>query len=242
MSPRGAPDCRVIAAHLARARSVTLPANLPTKRGMAPRPAPLLAPLRLIPREEEDDLVARCVAREPAALRTLFERERHRVHALLYRVVGSNTHMDDLLQDTFLEVFRSLPGFRGESSLSTWINRCAVRVAYAHFGRKARMPALEQVPELRPESPSTEERASYREALRRLYAELDRIEPRQRLAFTLFVLENRSLREVAEIMDSSLATAKIRVWRARRTLEARAKMDPLLSEFSSDDDGRKALR
>lgn len=209
---------------------------------MAPSPAPSFAPLRVVALAAEDDLIARCVAREPAALRTLFERERKRVHALLYRVVGSNAHMDDLIQDTFLEVFRSLPSFRGESSLSTWISRCAVRVAYAHFGRKARMPALEQVPELRPDSPSTEERASFREALRRLYAELDRIEPRQRMAFTLFAIENRSLREVAEIMESSLATAKIRVWRARRTLEARAKLDPLLSEFSSDDDRRKAVR
>ena len=79
-----------------------------------------------------------------------------------------------------------------------------------------------------------------REAVRRLYAELDRLEPRLRLAFTLFAIENRSLREVAEIMESTLATAKIRVWRARRALEERAKKDPLLSEFF--DDGLAAAR
>ncbi len=73
-----------------------------------------------------------------------------------------------------------------------------------------------------------------REAVRRLYAELDRLDPRLRLAFTLFAIENRSLREVAETMQSSLPTAKIRVWRARRALEARAKRDPLLSEFLDD--------
>ena len=209
---------------------------------MVPRQAPAIAPLRLVRPAEEDELVARCVAREPAALRTLFERERQGVHRLLYRVVGSNAHMDDLIQDTFLEVFRSLPGFRGESSLSTWVSRCAVRVAYAYFGRKARMPVLEPVHEAALDSSNAEDRASYREAARRLYVELDRIEPRQRLAFTLFAIENRSLREVAEIMESSLATAKIRVWRARRTLEARAKVDPLLSEFLSDDPRRKAVR
>jgi RNA polymerase sigma-70 factor (ECF subfamily) len=157
------------------------------------------------------------------------------VHGLLYRVVGSNTHMDDLLQDTFLEVFRSLPGFRGESSLRTWIDRCAVRVAYAHFARKARVPSLECVQDPELDAPSAEERTSMREAVRRLYAELDRLEPRLRMAFTLFAIENRSLREVAEIMESSLATAKVRVWRARRALEGRAKKDPLLSEFFSDD-------
>ncbi|HEX6277559.1 MAG TPA: RNA polymerase sigma factor [Polyangiaceae bacterium] len=187
--------------------------------------------MRLVRPTEEADLVARCTAGDPAAQRALFERERARVHALLFRVVGSNAHMDDLLQDTFLQVFRSLPTFRGESSLRTWIDRCAVRVAFSHFGRKARAPVLECVQDVPSEAPSAEERTSMREAVRRLYAELDRLEPRQRLAFTLFAIENRTLRDVAEIMESSLATAKIRVFRARRALEKRAKQDPLLSEF-----------
>lgn len=179
-------------------------------------------------------MIARCRAGEPAALRQLFERERTRVHRLLYRVVGSNMHMDDLIQDAFLEVFRSLPSFRGESSIRTWIDRCAVRVAYAHFKRKARMPSIEPVPELRSEGPSPEERSSRREAVRRLYLELDRLDPRQRMAFTLFAVEGRSLREVARMMDSTIATAKIRAWRARRMLESRARRDPLLSEFLAE--------
>jgi len=201
---------------------------------MVQHPLPSSPPLRLVRLSDEADLVARCIAADPAAQRALFERERRRVHALLYRMVGSNASMDDLLQETFLQVFRSLPTFRGESSIRTWIDRCAVRVAYAHFGRKPRTTALECVQEVEAETPSAEERMSMREAVRRLYAELDRLEPRMRLAFTLFAIENRSLREVAEIMESTLATAKIRVWRARRALEERAKKDPLLSEFFDD--------
>ena len=197
---------------------------------MVQRPA-LSRPVWLVPPDEEADLIARCRAGESAALRKLFERERLHVHRVLYKVVGSNTHMDDLLQDTFLEVFRSLPSFRGESSLRTWIHRCAVRVAYAHFKRKARLPSLEPVQDVSSEVASPEERASRREAIRRLYAELDRLEPRQRMAFTLFALEGRTLREIAGIMESTVATAKIRAWRARRTLNKRAQQDPLLSEF-----------
>jgi RNA polymerase sigma-70 factor (ECF subfamily) len=198
---------------------------------MQQRPALSSPPLRLVRSAEEVDLVARCKARDPAALRQLFERERAWVHRLLYHVVGSNTHMDDLLQDTFLEVFRSLPSFRGESSLRTWIDRCAVRVAYAHFRRRARHPVLEAVDDVGSEAPSPEERTARREAVRRLYAELERLEPRQRMAFTLFEIEGRSLREIATIMESTVATAKIRTWRARRALERRAQSDPLLSEF-----------
>jgi RNA polymerase sigma-70 factor, ECF subfamily len=187
--------------------------------------------VRLVPPPEEADLVARCQAREPAAFRALFERERLRLHRLLYHLVGSNSHIDDLLQDTFLEVFRSLAGFRGESSLRTWIDRCAVRVAYAHFGRRARQPVLAAVEDEDSQAPSPEERTLRREAVRRLYAELDRLEPRQRTAFVLFAMEGLSLREIAAIMSSSIATAKVRTWRARRALERRAEKDPLLSEF-----------
>ena len=203
---------------------------------MTPRPVLSSRPVRLVRADEESELVARCLARDPAALRALFDRQRSRVHRLLYRVVGANTHMDDLIQDTFLEVFRSLPGFRGESSLGTWIDRCAVRVAYAHFERKKRSPLLEPVPELSSGAPSPEERTSRRDAVRRLYAQLDRLDARQRMAFTLFAIEGRTLREIAAIMDCTIATAKIRAWRARRTLESRAKRDPVLSEFLNGDD------
>ncbi len=122
--------------------------------GMAQRQPHSGSPIRLLRPGEEAELVACCQAGEPAALRRLFERERCYVHGLLYRVVGSNSHMDDLLQDTFLEVFRSLGSFRGESSLRTWIHRCAVRVAYAHFKQKARVPALEPVPDLDSRAPN----------------------------------------------------------------------------------------
>jgi RNA polymerase sigma-70 factor (ECF subfamily) len=187
--------------------------------------------LRVIRQPEEQEFVARCVAGDTVALRQLWDRERVRVHSLLFRVVGANTHMDDLLQDAFLEVFRSLPSFRGESSLRTWIDRCVVRVAYAYFRRKERLPVLEGLQDPHSASPSAEDRASLREAARRLYQELGRLETKQRIAFTLHAIEDRPLREVAEIMESTEVTAKLRVWRARQALEKRARKDPLLAEF-----------
>jgi RNA polymerase sigma-70 factor, ECF subfamily len=203
---------------------------------MAQQPSPISGTLRLVPKAAELDdaeLVRRCVAGDRLALRTLFERERTRVHALLFRVVGSNFPIDDLAQEAFLEVFRSLPSFRSESSLRTWIDRCVVRVAYTYFRRKARTPALaECLPDNTASAAATaEERTALREAARRLYSELERLEPKQRLAFTLFAIEDRPLREVASIMECSVVTAKLRVWRARQAIEKRAKRDPLLAEF-----------
>jgi RNA polymerase sigma-70 factor (ECF subfamily) len=181
-------------------------------------------------------LAGRCVAGDRTAQRALFEREKRRVHAALYRILGSNTAMDDLVQESFLEIFRSLRNYRGEASLGTWVDRCTVRVAYAHLTRKKpRATQLELVPEIPANDASAEQRVLAREAARRLYAELDRIEPVQRLAFTLHAIDGRPLSEVAELMDATLAATKVRVWRARQALEKRARKDPLLASFLEDE-------
>jgi RNA polymerase sigma-70 factor (ECF subfamily) len=181
-------------------------------------------------------LARRCVAGDRAAQRELFDREARRVHAALFRILGSNGAMDDLMQDAFFEVFRSLKTFRGEASLGTWIDRCTVRVAYAFLStKKRRVPQLELVPEVADSDPNAEERAMAREAARHFYSELERIEPVQRLAFTLHAIDGRSLEEVASLMDATLVATKSRVWRARQALEKRARRDPLLARFLQGD-------
>jgi RNA polymerase sigma-70 factor (ECF subfamily) len=178
------------------------------------------------------DLVQRCCAGERSAQRDLFHREKRRVHAALYRVLGSNVDMEDLVQEAFLEIFKALRGFRGEASLGTWIDRVTVRVAYAHITRrKAPVVALAVLPDVSGGDASAEERAMSRQAARRLYAVLDRVEARQRIAWVLHVLEGKPIAEVAGLMAASSVLTKVRVWRARRAIEAQARRDPLLREF-----------
>jgi RNA polymerase sigma-70 factor (ECF subfamily) len=188
-----------------------------------------MSPLRV---SDDLDLAKRCCAGEMTAQRNLFHREQRRVHATLYRVLGSNTDMEDLVQEAFLEIFRALRGFRGEASLGTWIDRITVRVAYAHL-RRRRTPlvSLSVVPDVSSGNPSAEERAIIREAIRRLYAVLDRLEARQRIAWVLHVLEGRAIADVAAAMAASSVLTKVRVWRARRVIEEYARRDPTLREF-----------
>jgi RNA polymerase sigma-70 factor (ECF subfamily) len=113
------------------------------------------------------------------------------------------------------------------------MDRCTTRVAFAYFRQKSRRPAMEGLQEVPTLVPGAEERTALREAARHLYAELDRLEPGQRLAFTLYAIENMPIKQIAEITESSAGATKLRVWRARRTIEKRAKRDPLLAEFLS---------
>jgi len=96
--------------------------------------------LRIVERSApaEADLVAACVRGDRAAERELFRREYPRVLRLVYRLVGSSRDLDDILQETFIAVFRGLPRFRGESLVSTFLYRITVNVAYDHLRSRAR--------------------------------------------------------------------------------------------------------
>lgn len=191
------------------------------------QPAPALADLAL---------VDRCLGGEQAAARELFRAHKTRVHATLYRVLGGNRDMDDLLQETFIQVFRSLGGFRGEARLATWIDRIAARVAYRYLAeRKAAAPTvvLDEEPPAAAIEPA--ERALAREGVRRLYAALADMGPAARLAFTLHEIDGRAIPEIAEMVGSSRTATKLRIWRARRALDRRAAADTVLAEFLGAD-------
>lgn len=176
-------------------------------------------------------LASRCAANDRDAQQRLVRQQRDQVHRTLYRIMGSNQYMEDLAQDTFVEVLRSIASFAGRSSLATWVDSIAARVAYRHLTRRdARIPYLHAVDELAADD-DVERAGRAREAVRRLYAALDRIEPKHRIAYTLHVVDERSLQEVAEITGASVLAVKNRVWRARRQLNERARRDPVLAEY-----------
>ncbi len=179
-------------------------------------------------------LVDRCLDGEDAAARELFRRYQRRVHATLYRILGSNRDMDDLLQESFIQVFKSLRGFRGEARLSTWIDRITVRVAYRYIAKKKPAALTTELPDLPSAEAPADRRALAREGVRRLYAALAELPPAGRVAFALFELDGRSVAEVASAVGASVTATKLRIWRARRALEKRAARDPILSQFLAD--------
>lgn len=181
-------------------------------------------------------LVDRCLDGEQAAARELFRQQHRRIQASLYRILGSNRDMDDLLQETFIQVFGSLGKFRGEARLSTWIDRIAVRVAYRHLSRR-RPAALDLEAVAEPGGPRNEpfEQTMAREGVRRLYDALAQLPPAGRIAFTLHAVDGRSVAEVAELVGASVTATKLRIWRARRALQKCAADDPILREFLADE-------
>jgi RNA polymerase sigma-70 factor, ECF subfamily len=189
-------------------------------------------------------LVDRCLTGEPAATRELFRRHRNRVHASLFRVLGGNRDMDDLLQDAFLQVFQSLRGWRAEASLATWIDRVAVRVAYRYLSQRGRRVQTDVLGDDESAANPLDEahisgsrRQLARDGVKRLYAVLDELSPAARLAFTLHEIDGRTIAETAKLVGSSVTATKLRVWRTRKRIEQAAATDPVLSEFLAPSSG-----
>lgn len=184
-------------------------------------------------RADDRELARRSVAGEVAAQRAILEAYRRRVHRVIYRIMGSNRDVDDVLQDSFIEIFRSLPGFRGDAQLGTWIDRIAVRVGYRALIERRRRDrtALELVTNEGELALPPDSVAEAREAVRRLYAVLGTVEERHRIAFVLHVVDGRPLREVADMMDATTIATKLRVWRTRQRVHRAALGDPVLSAY-----------
>ncbi|HEY4179961.1 MAG TPA: RNA polymerase sigma factor [Kofleriaceae bacterium] len=183
-------------------------------------------------RESDRELARRAATGDRRAQHELFAQQKTSVHRALFRILGNNRDIEDLVQDSFIAIFRALPSYRAESALTRWCLTITTRVAFAYISR--RKPAsvdLALVEEIVPGDVDVQRHALAREAARRLYAALDRIEPKHRIAFALAKIDGRSLEEVAEMTESSLFAVKTRVWRARKTLYAKAKKDPVLAEY-----------
>lgn len=146
--------------------------------------------------------------------------------------MGSNAQVPDLIQDSFLEVFRSLPTFEGRSKLDTWADTIAARVAYRYLSMKTRRPShLRLVEDVQEDRSTDESRYAARRAVESLYAILDGLDAKYRIAYTLYVIDERSMAEVATVTAVSVVAAKNRVWRARKMVSERAHHNMALREF-----------
>jgi len=190
--------------------------------------------LKLVTAEPHDEaaLIAACIRGDASAQRTLFRQEYDRVFRTISRIIGAHRDVDDLLQETFVIVFRALPDFRKEAKLSTWIDRIAVRVVFHHLrGKKPKLVSFESIGDVDDRGNRVDERAHAREGLRRLYAVLADLTPDARTAYALYAIDGRSISEVAELTGTTTVTAKVRIWRARREVLRHAEADPVLSEL-----------
>jgi RNA polymerase sigma-70 factor, ECF subfamily len=179
---------------------------------------------RFAPARDDDlELAARAGSGDADAFAELYARHVDQVHVRITRLIGPVADREDVLQQVFLALHRALPRFRGESAFSTFLYRITINVAYDHLRHRRRRAAAHDavaLDALIDGDPGPEDRARRREDLRLIFALLDRIKPKKRIAFVLVAVEGLTLGEAAALVGARADAVKQRVLHARRELIA----------------------
>jgi len=159
-------------------------------------------------------------------------RHKRRVLAVAHRITNNREDAEDVAQESFHKAYLHLHDFQERSLFSTWLTRIAMYQAFMLLRRRRR--ALEVMPEssgddVKPvsetfidQSPNPEESCWRRERIEHLATAINRLSPTIRRTILLRDIEERSLKETAEILGASIAAVKSRVSRGRRELSATA--------------------
>jgi RNA polymerase sigma-70 factor (ECF subfamily) len=167
----------------------------------------------------DDELVGACLDGRRDAFDLIVARHQKSIYQICYRFAGNHADASDLSQETFLRAWRSLRGFKRQSSLGTWLYRIAVNASLNRVS--TRRPAAENVDDLRlPDERSAtpadgvlrDEQAT---AVRRAIASLP---DRQRATVILRVYHELPHHEIAAILGSSVGSVKANFFHALRSL------------------------
>lgn len=165
--------------------------------------------------EPIDDLVSASRRGSREAQQRLYECCHQRVYRLLMRMVGLND-ADDLLQQVFLQVFRSLSQFSGQSRFETWLYRVSVNESLQHLRKQRRRRWVSLEGDFMDRQPDQERDFDHKELMEHALA---RLEPELRSLFLLREVEKQSYAEIAAVMQIPEGTVASRLSRARQLLK-----------------------
>jgi RNA polymerase sigma-70 factor (ECF subfamily) len=155
------------------------------------------------------------------------------VRAILRRILGPDSEVNDLVQDVFLRIFKRIATLRDPQAFRAFVMRVATHAAISELRRRRVRRWLRLTRDgILPDVPVSAVASSpERLAMRALYRLLDELDPESRSAFVLHHIEELELREVAAAMKLSLATVKRRLSYARDRLHDKGKDDPHLRVY-----------
>ncbi len=186
-------------------------------------------PRNLVERTLDPDssLVSRCLRGDETAWEDLVRLHTRKVYALCYRFTGSGSEAQDLTQEVFLRVFKTVKSFRStEGSFATWLSRVTRNLLIDHY-RRTRHDRVtdsieEQLPMMEEEGAASPMRPDHavagREASEILQATLQKLSPDLREAVILRDLQEMEYREIAEVLGIPEGTVKSRINRGRAEL------------------------
>jgi RNA polymerase sigma-70 factor, ECF subfamily len=184
------------------------------------------------PAVSDEELVARARAKDYAAFEQLLDRYEDKIFRLAYRFVRNETEAKEILQDTFLSIWRKLDTFKGDAQFSSWLYRVATNAALMRLRAQRRHPEVstEELPidyldkygQLPPSGENWAKRPDddlqSQELRRHIQEAVDGLPEIYQTVFLLRDIEGLSTEETAEVLEISVPTVKTRLHRARIAL------------------------
>ena len=188
------------------------------------------------------ELITRAQRGEEQAFEALFHQHSRRVYALCLRMIGNSNDAEDLTQEAFLQVFRKIHTFRGESAFSTWLHRLSVNIVLMRLRKKT----VKETP--LEDSAGGEEFGEQRKefgapdlaltgSIDRMHLEraIAQLPPGYKRAFVLHDVQGYEHNEIAAMLGSSIGNSKSQLHKARTRLRK------LLQEAGRESQHQKEL-
>ena len=181
----------------------------------------------------EAEAIERAKQGDAAAFQALYDRHKRRVYSLCLRMTANTAEAEDLAQEAFLQLYRKIATFRGESAFSTWLHRLSVNVVLMHL-RKKSLPvvSLEETTqggseEDTPKKDFGADDVALAGSIDRLQLQraVDSLPPGYRTIFVLHDVEGYEHNEIAGIVGCSIGNSKSQLHKARMKLRDLLKMN-----------------
>ena len=160
----------------------------------------------------ETELIAACKKNDRIAQRTLYDKYKRAMYTLAYRLTGNFDDADDVLQDAFIDIFRNLQNFRGESTIGAWIKTIVIRKAY----KKIKGPVMpENIEDYQNVVITLSHEKIDSEYLEKAILSLP---DGYRTVFLMLEIEGYTHKEVSEILGITEGTSKSQLFYAKKRL------------------------
>jgi RNA polymerase sigma-70 factor (ECF subfamily) len=177
------------------------------------------------PELSEAEAIARAKLGDAESFEALYAMHKRRVYSLCLRMTGNTAEAEDLTQEAFLQLFRKIATFRGESAFSTWLHRLAVNVVLMHLRRKGLpLVSLEETLEPQQEDGPRRDIGAPDNVLAgsidrvNLERAISSLPPGYRVIFLLHDVEGYEHNEIAGMMGCSIGNSKSQLHKARLKL------------------------
>lgn len=165
----------------------------------------------------DQHIIEGCKRGDRKAQTTLYHRYKALLFGVCLRYAADQSEAEDLLQDSFIKIYRDLYQYRPTGPLRAWLRKVTVNVALQHIRRKKRLFPMVEIGEVSDQIDRTEDIfSSFRASA--LLQLIQKLPPGYRAVFNLYVVEGYSHKEIAEKLGINIATSKSQLSRAKHLL------------------------